>query len=114
MKISDGDGNQEGASFKDASWSARCGQLAEIIKSGRKLLIFLRDNPDPDSIAAGLILLRIARQLQVRTQIVHGGELARAENRVPPSGVQQRSFWSTSMGVAVNSTQLSPRPPPTR
>ncbi len=56
-------------------------KLQEVIQSGRRLIIFLHDHPDPDAIASGWILSRIAEHLGVRPQIVYGGRLGRAENR---------------------------------
>ncbi len=56
-------------------------KFAEIVKSGRRLNVFLHDNPDPDSIAAGLIAVRIAAFLGVKARILHGGKIERSENR---------------------------------
>ncbi len=56
-------------------------RLTEIILRGDRLVIFLHDHPDPDAIAAGWILKRIGQHLGVRTRIVHGGRMSRAENQ---------------------------------
>jgi nanoRNase/pAp phosphatase (c-di-AMP/oligoRNAs hydrolase) len=58
-----------------------CDKLEETIRSGKRLVVYLHDNPDPDCIAAGWILSRIAIHLDVRARIVYGGRLGRAENR---------------------------------
>ena len=44
-------------------------------------MIYLHDNPDPDTIAAGMCLGRIGEHLGLRPLLVHGGHLGRAENR---------------------------------
>ncbi|MBW1873505.1 MAG: DHH family phosphoesterase [Deltaproteobacteria bacterium] len=49
--------------------------------SGKRLVIFLHDNPDPDALAAGWILQHIGQHLGIRSQIVYSGRLGRAENR---------------------------------
>jgi nanoRNase/pAp phosphatase (c-di-AMP/oligoRNAs hydrolase) len=56
-------------------------QLLKTIREGERLVIFLHDNPDPDSIAAGMILKYIGKHAGVRTQIVYGGRLGGAETR---------------------------------
>ena len=56
-------------------------QLLDIVKSARRLVIFLHNNPDPDAIATGWILGELARSLGVRYRIVYGGKVRRAENR---------------------------------
>ncbi len=81
MILREGPVDQENLSSLVGAYRERCTRLAEIMSGGSRLVIFLHDNPDPDSIAAGLMLLRIAEQLQVRAQMVYGGKLARAENR---------------------------------
>jgi len=58
-----------------------CDELRQIIRQGRRLLIFLHDNPDPDAIAAGWLLAHIGSFCGVHTRIVYGGSLNRAENR---------------------------------
>jgi nanoRNase/pAp phosphatase (c-di-AMP/oligoRNAs hydrolase) len=58
-----------------------CQHLTETIREGERLVIFLHDNPDPDSIAAGMVLQRIGQNAGVRTQIVYGGRLGGAETR---------------------------------
>ncbi len=58
-------------------WNA----LREVIVGGRRLVIFLHDNPDPDAIAAGWLLAKLAESLDKRAVIVYGGRLGRAENR---------------------------------
>jgi nanoRNase/pAp phosphatase (c-di-AMP/oligoRNAs hydrolase) len=55
--------------------------LLETIREGERLVIFLHDNPDPDSVAAGMILQRIGEHAGVRTQIVFGGRPGGASTR---------------------------------
>lgn len=56
-------------------------RLESLIRSGRRLVVFLHDNPDPDTIASGWLMARIGEHLGPRSLIVHGGHLGRAENR---------------------------------
>lgn len=56
-------------------------KVEEVLRRGRRLIIFLHDNPDPDAVAAGWILQRIAASMSLRARIVYGGRLGRAENR---------------------------------
>src|SRR3989338_1474113 len=50
--------------------------LAKEIKGSdtRQLAIFLQDNPDPDAIASGLALKRIAEKCEVERKIYYGGK----------------------------------------
>lgn len=59
--------------------------LAKAIVPARRLVVFLHDHPDPDCLASGLILQGIAAHIGVRSVIVHGGMLGRAENRAMAS-----------------------------
>jgi len=43
--------------------------------------IFLHDSPDPDSIAAGLAMQRIAEKLKVKSFIYYGGKIGHQQNR---------------------------------
>jgi len=55
-------------------------KLTEAIRTSKKFLVLLHDNPDPDCIAAGLILARIASGLWIDVTISYGGHLGRSEN----------------------------------
>ncbi len=55
--------------------------LAAALRGGRRVWIFAHDNPDPDALAAGWLLARIAEHLGLRARLVYGGRLGRAENR---------------------------------
>jgi len=55
--------------------------IKQVITSGKRLVIYLHDNPDPDSIAGGWLLSRLAESLGRRAVILYGGRLGRAENR---------------------------------
>ena len=56
-------------------------RLTAALEGGRRLVIYLHDNPDPDTIAAGMCFGRIGEHLGLRPLLVHGGILGRAENR---------------------------------
>lgn len=58
-----------------------CAKLKQIIQRGKRLLIFLHDNPDPDAIASGWLLAHIGAWCGVPARMVYGGRLSRAENR---------------------------------
>jgi nanoRNase/pAp phosphatase (c-di-AMP/oligoRNAs hydrolase) len=58
-----------------------CKALREAIDGGKRLVVFLHDNPDPDAIAGGWLLAHIGEAAGLHTEIVHGGRLGRAENR---------------------------------
>lgn len=57
--------------------------LANVIRAAgtRGLAIFLQDNPDPDAIASGLALKRIAEKFDVRSWIYYGGNIGRQQNK---------------------------------
>lgn len=55
--------------------------LKAALEGGRRFVIYLHDNPDPDTIAAGLCMARIGEHLGLRPLLVHGGDLGRAENQ---------------------------------
>ncbi|HHT9153567.1 MAG TPA: DHH family phosphoesterase, partial [Candidatus Hypogeohydataceae bacterium YC40] len=57
--------------------------LAKEIKEAdtRGLAIFLQDNPDPDAIASGLALKRIAEKCEVVSKIYYGGNIGHHQNR---------------------------------
>ncbi len=47
----------------------------------RGLAIFLQDNPDPDAIASGLALKKIAEKCEVDSKIYYGGNIGHQQNR---------------------------------
>jgi len=55
-------------------------RLSSIIRAGSRLVIYLHDQPDPDALASGWLLQRIAEHLGREGIIVYGGGLNRAEN----------------------------------
>jgi nanoRNase/pAp phosphatase (c-di-AMP/oligoRNAs hydrolase) len=60
----------------------RLEQLAHLLHGKRRLLIVTHDNPDPDTIATGWALLRLARRLRrMRVDLAYGGIIGRGENR---------------------------------
>ena len=66
-------------------WHAR--KLIELLKRHsqklRPLMILTHDHPDPDSLASAWALAHLAQTLgKVRTRIVYGGIIGRAENRL--------------------------------
>lgn len=61
--------------------SAFC--LVNIIKAAAEkgLAIFLQDNPDPDAIASGLALKRIAEKFDIKSKIYYGGNIGHQQNK---------------------------------
>lgn len=60
----------------------RLGQLSGALSGIRRLLVLTHDNPDPDAIAAGWALMRVARKLHhIRADLAYGGIIGRGENR---------------------------------
>ena len=57
--------------------------LVGVIKAAacKGLAIFLQDNPDPDSIASGLALKRIAEKYEVKSDIYYGGNIGYQQNK---------------------------------
>ncbi|OHB35037.1 MAG: hypothetical protein A2Y09_05480 [Planctomycetes bacterium GWA2_39_15] len=57
--------------------------LVSIIKAAasKGLAIFLQDNPDPDSIASGLALKRIAEKYEIKSDIYYGGNIGYQQNK---------------------------------
>lgn len=58
--------------------------LVNIIKSAinNGIAIFLQDNPDPDAIASGLALKRIAEEYNVKSKIYYSGNITYNQNRM--------------------------------
>ena len=58
--------------------------LVNIIKSAinNGIAIFLQDNPDPDAIASGLALKRIAEGYNVKSKIYYGGNITYNQNKM--------------------------------
>ena len=57
-------------------------RLVEYARSHRRALILTHDNPDPDSIAAGVGLAWLLERLAgIRATVAYGGVVGRAENR---------------------------------
>ncbi|MCF6158172.1 MAG: potassium transporter TrkA [wastewater metagenome] len=58
-------------------------RLVNVIKEAvnKGLAIFLQDNPDPDAIASGLALKRIAEKYEVRSKIYYGGNIGHQQNK---------------------------------
>jgi nanoRNase/pAp phosphatase (c-di-AMP/oligoRNAs hydrolase) len=61
---------------------SRLTKLKELLKGKTRLLIFMQDNPDPDSIASAVALRKLANSIgNIQCTITHGGTVGRAENR---------------------------------
>jgi nanoRNase/pAp phosphatase (c-di-AMP/oligoRNAs hydrolase) len=59
----------------------RLERLEEIVK-GRRVLILVHNNPDPDAISAGWALsYLLKKKFAVNSRIVYGGRITRPENR---------------------------------
>jgi nanoRNase/pAp phosphatase (c-di-AMP/oligoRNAs hydrolase) len=60
----------------------RLEQLEKIVK-GKRVLILVHNNPDPDAISAGWALSYLLRKkLAVHSRIAYGGRITRPENRM--------------------------------
>ena len=55
--------------------------LEKVFSQGSNLAIYTHNNPDPDCIASGLILKRIAAFYKVKSNIIYSEELIRSENK---------------------------------
>lgn len=89
-----------------------CDSLRAAIRGSGRLIVYLHDNPDPDAIAAGWLLQRIAEAQGVRAVVVFGARLGRAENRVmvrrlkiPLRSLERRLRMFTSDRYALVDTQ---------
>ena len=61
---------------------AKLDRLIEYARSHKRALILTHDNPDPDSIAAGVALAHLLEKLAgVEAMVAYGGIVGRAENR---------------------------------
>jgi nanoRNase/pAp phosphatase (c-di-AMP/oligoRNAs hydrolase) len=64
------------------STKAKLDRLVEYAKAHKRALILTHDNPDPDSIAAGVALAHLLGKLAgVEASVAYGGIVGRAENR---------------------------------
>jgi nanoRNase/pAp phosphatase (c-di-AMP/oligoRNAs hydrolase) len=57
-------------------------RLLAVFHGARRLVVYTHDNPDPDAIASAWLLAHVAEHAGLRTRIVYGGRLGRAENRM--------------------------------
>ena len=57
--------------------------LVNVIKAAhhKGLAIFLQDNPDPDALASGLALKRIADDYGIKSRIYYGGNIGHQQNK---------------------------------
>lgn len=76
------------------------------------MVVFLHDHPDPDALAAGWLLQRLGRRLGVRSSIVYGGQISRAENeamvkllRIPARPLYDKMRFFKSDRFAMVDTQ---------
>lgn len=66
----------------DEPLQERAARLVSLAKTKKRALILTHDNPDPDSMAAGLALAQIFEELAgLKSTIAYGGIIGRAENR---------------------------------
>ncbi len=70
-------------SLNELELNRKLKQLKKIIKeAGEKgLAIVLQDNPDPDAIACGMSLKKIAESLNIQSDLIYGGEIGHEENK---------------------------------
>jgi len=65
-----------------AGWRDKLDKLVGFARSHRHALILTHDNPDPDSLAAGVALAWLLEELAgVEASVAYGGIVGRAENR---------------------------------
>jgi nanoRNase/pAp phosphatase (c-di-AMP/oligoRNAs hydrolase) len=65
-----------------AGWRDKLDKLVSYARGHRRALILTHDNPDPDSIAAGVALAWLLEELAgVEAKVAYGGIVGRAENR---------------------------------
>ena len=102
-----------------ASGPTRAEQLLGALRGRRTLLICTHNNPDPDALAAAVGLrLLVGRTRGVRSRIVYGGIIGRAENRTMMKllrlGVEpfRRSLLRPNLAVALVDTQPGARNSP--
>ncbi|MBV6518286.1 MAG: potassium transporter TrkA [Candidatus Brocadia sp.] len=57
--------------------------LVSVIQAAanKGVAIFLQDNPDPDAIASGFALKRIAEKYNIKSNIYYGGNIGRQQNK---------------------------------
>jgi nanoRNase/pAp phosphatase (c-di-AMP/oligoRNAs hydrolase) len=66
----------------DSTTKAKLDRLVEYARKHQRALILTHDNPDPDSIAAGVALAHLLEKLAgVEAIVAYGGIVGRAENR---------------------------------
>jgi len=87
-------------------------KLRDVIRQGKRLLVFLHNHPDPDALAAGWLLQQIGKRLGIRSTIVYGGQISRAENaamvkllRIPAKPISDETRFFRSDRYAVVDTQ---------
>jgi nanoRNase/pAp phosphatase (c-di-AMP/oligoRNAs hydrolase) len=60
----------------------RLDELVALAKGHRRALVVTHDNPDPDSIAAGVALAWLLKRLaRIEAEVAYGGIIGRAENK---------------------------------
>ena len=59
----------------------RMRQLQQVLRDVENLAVVSHDNPDPDAIASGIALARLAERAGCRAQVCYYGEITHQENR---------------------------------
>jgi len=59
----------------------RMRQLQQVLRGIENLAVVSHDNPDPDAIASGIALARLAERAGCRAQVCYYGEITHQENR---------------------------------
>lgn len=78
--------------------------VAAILPCRKKgLAVFLHDDPDPDSLASGMALMRICAASDVGCTLYYGGDISRPDNRLMASllGRRLRRLDSTAQAASV-------------
>lgn len=81
-RAGDGASPRRAAERNGASRRARLDRLLALARGRRSALILMHDNPDPDSIAAGVALAWLLKRLtRIDATVAYGGIIGRAENK---------------------------------
>lgn len=78
--------------------------LAETIRgAGEKgIAIFLQDNPDPDAIASGMALKRIAESYDIKAALYYGGNIGHQQNKALVNLLNAQLFQLQTHAEAMN------------
>lgn len=84
--------------------SASVDELENVLRryQGKKLVVFIKGFPDPDSIAAAMAHQHICRGLGVDTEIIHFEDLSHHENKALVKTLEiEMSLWTVNTDLSV-------------